>query len=312
MEAWLKNLRNFVPTDRGVRMLVTGATVLLFLIVLIDAFGSRSRAVLAMQTARDEPAEAAGPRASVPSVYSVPRDLASEAAAARAIETQIAETDPVEQPPVESAEPEVVPEEAEPQVAETEMTETEPAEAEAPAEEAEPQVADSEPAEEAPVEPAEPETTPEEAEPQIAEAEAAEDVAQESSAAEAAEEAESEQAAAPDAGADDAVALLASADLANGESVWRQCRACHVHDAEQNRGGPHLVNIIGREVGTVDGWRYSRALSEHGGVWTVDSLLAWLENPDSYIPGNQMAFRGLRNEQDRIDVLGFLNDSSAN
>ena len=70
------------------------------------------------------------------------------------------------------------------------------------------------------------------------------------------------------------------------------------------------MNIIGRDVGVAEGWRYSRALSEHGGVWTVESLLSWLENPDSYIPGYQMAFRGLRNEQDRIDVLGFLNASS--
>ncbi len=321
MEAWLKNLRNLVPTDRGVRMLVTGGTVLLFLIVLIDAFGSRSRAVMAMQNARAEPIEAEAPRASVPSVYRVPRDLASEAAAARAAETQLAEADPVEEPPVETAEAEEVAEEAEPQIAEADTAEpatTEPEEAEAategeaPAEETESQVAEAEAAEEAPVEPAAPETTVEEAEPEIAEAEAQEDVAEESTVEDAAEDTVTAEAAAPEAGADDAVALLASADLANGESVWRQCRACHVHDAEQNRGGPHLVGVIGREIGSVDGWRYSRALSEHGGVWTVDALLAWLDNPDSYIPGNQMAFRGLRNEQDRIDVLGFLNESSAN
>ncbi|MFU8899739.1 MAG: c-type cytochrome, partial [Roseinatronobacter sp.] len=72
------------------------------------------------------------------------------------------------------------------------------------------------------------------------------------------------------------------------------------------------LNVIGREVGVAEGWRYSRALAEHGGVWTVEALLAWLENPDTYIPGNQMAFRGLRNEQDRIDVLGFLNANRTN
>lgn len=313
MEAWLKNLQNFRPTDRGIRMLVAGGTVLLFLIILIDAFGSRNRAILAMQNARAEPAEAEAPRASVPSVYRVPRDLASEAAAARAAETQMVEAVAEEDAAIEIAEPEITPEEAEPQIAEAEIAEPELAtDSEAAAEEAGPEVAEAEAADVQPVELAESEAAEDDATTDASDAEPLEGVAEDSAAGSVADETALAEATAPEADADDGLALLASADLSNGENVWRQCRACHVHDAEQNRGGPHLVNIIGREIGSVDGWRYSRALSEHGGVWTVEALLAWLEDPDSYISGNQMAFRGLRNEQDRIDVLGFLNASSAN
>ena len=289
MEPWLEELRKKVPGDGAVRVLVIGGLILLFLIVLVDAFGARERAV----AARANPPVEETLTATVPSVYRVPRDLASEAAAAR---TQALAADTDEAPIV--AEAEATEDAAEAEVAEAEATEdaveAELAEAEATEDAVEAEVAEAEATEDAvEAEVAEAEATEDAAEAEVAVAEATEDAAQDVA-----------------AGDDDAPALLASADISNGESVWRQCRACHVHDAEQNRGGPHLVNIIGRDVGVAEGWRYSRALSEHGGVWTVESLLSWLENPDSYIPGNQMAFRGLRNEQDWIDVLGFLNASS--
>jgi cytochrome c2 len=303
MESWLEELRKRMPGDGTVRAVVIGGLVLLFLIVLVDAFGARERAV----AARANPPVEETQTATVPSVYRVPRDLASEAATARAqalasdtdeapIEAEIAE-DAIE---TDVAEAEATEDAVEAEMAEAEVTEdaveADVAEAEATEDAVEADVAEAEATEDAAeADVAEAEATQEAVEAEAVEAEATEDAAQDVAAGDA-----------------DALALLAGADIANGESVWRQCRACHVHDAEQNRGGPHLVNIIGREVGAAEGWRYSRSLSEHGGVWTVESLLAWLENPDSYIPGNQMAFRGLRNEQDRIDVLGFLNASSAN
>jgi len=292
MEDRLKKTRNMTLADRGLRLLVAGGTILLFLIVLVDAFGARSRAVAAMERARTQPPVEETRTATVPSVYSVPRDLASEAAMQR----QLAAAAPAEEALEELAAPEVaqatedapqdvateeaVEDAAAPEVAETEVAETE--------------VAETEATEGAPQDLAAEDAAEETTAPEVAEAEATEDAPQDVAAE------------------DDALALLASADIANGENVWRQCRACHVHDAEQNRGGPYLLNIIGREIGVAEGWRYSRALAEHDGVWTVEALLAWLENPDTYIPGNQMAFRGLRNEQDRIDVLGFLNASRTN
>ena len=303
MESWLEELRKRMPGDGAVRAVVIGGLVLLFLIVLVDAFGARERAV----AARANPPVEETQTATVPSVYRVPRDLASEAATARA-QALAADTD---EAPIEA---EIAEDAIETDVAEAEATEdaveAEMAEAEVTEDAVEADVAEAEATEDAvEADVAEAEATEDAAEADVAEAEATQEAVEaEAVEAEATEDAAQDVA----AGDADALALLAGADIANGESVWRQCRACHVHDAEQNRGGPHLVNIIGREVGAAEGWRYSRSLSEHGGVWTVESLLAWLENPDSYIPGNQMAFRGLRNEQDRIDVLGFLNASSAN
>lgn len=292
--------------DHTVRALLIGGTALLFLIVIIDAFGARDRATAAREAARLAPPAADGPRASVPAVYRVPRDLASEAVTAAQQSTEIAVADDVvsQNPDPKIADAQTAEDAAEPEIADAQGAE----------DVAEPEMADaSEPVQEPAVEDA--------AEPEMAETAATDDAEETAAdvATEDATEAEiadaeiAEEAPVADTATEgDALALLAGADIDNGQRVWRQCAACHVYDAEQNRGGPHLVNIIGRDVGVAEGWRYSRALSEHGGVWTVDALLAWLENPDTYIPGNQMAFRGVRDEQDRIDLLGFLSASHSN
>ncbi|MCC1481289.1 c-type cytochrome [Roseibaca sp. Y0-43] len=101
-------------------------------------------------------------------------------------------------------------------------------------------------------------------------------------------------------------ALLASADIDAGESAFRQCATCHQYATERNAGGPHLVGIVGRAVGSVENWRYSSALQDAGGIWTPERLNAWLTNPDDYLPGNRMAYPGVRTEQERINIIGFL------
>lgn len=181
-----------------------------------------------------------------------------------------------------------------------------PAEAsaeEAPAEEAATEEAPAEaaPAEEAPAvedEAAAPATEAETSE--TAEAPATEeDATQEMAAAETTE-------AAPEAEASGApiIAAYEQADADAGARVWRQCQACHVANAEQNRVGPHLVNLLGREIGSVEGFRYSGALPE--GEWTLEELDAWLENPREYAQGTSMSYRGLRDVQDRADVIAYI------
>ncbi|MDG4648437.1 c-type cytochrome [Roseibacterium sp. SDUM158017] len=129
-------------------------------------------------------------------------------------------------------------------------------------------------------------------------------------------ETEGEAAAAPEAeasGADGAgdwpaeqMAYL-DGDAAAGEQVWRQCAACHVADQEQNRVGPHLVGIVGRDVASIESFRYSNALQElQGQVWTPEELDAWIENPRGYARGTSMGYGGLRDEGQRRDLLAYL------
>jgi len=94
--------------------------------------------------------------------------------------------------------------------------------------------------------------------------------------------------------------------VANGQKVFRQCQACHVADKEQNRVGPHLVGIIGRPAGAVEGFRYSPAMAESGIVWTPETIAAYIADPRGYVSGNRMAFAGLRKPEDIADVIAYL------
>ena len=98
------------------------------------------------------------------------------------------------------------------------------------------------------------------------------------------------------------------ADAAAGTRVWGQCRACHVADDTRNGVGPYLQNVVGREKNAVDGFRYSGNLPD--GVWDIESLYAFLENPRGYAPGTTMAFNGLRSQADRVNVIAYLIDNS--
>jgi cytochrome c len=116
-------------------------------------------------------------------------------------------------------------------------------------------------------------------------------------------------AAAPAAAASVMIAGKA-ADPVNGEKVFRQCMSCHVVEPGQNRVGPSLHGVIGRTAGTVPGFKYSDANKNSGEVWSEEELVRYLENPRAVIPGTIMAFAGLRNEQDRLDVVAYIKSKS--
>ncbi|MGF1502844.1 MAG: c-type cytochrome [Paracoccaceae bacterium] len=99
-------------------------------------------------------------------------------------------------------------------------------------------------------------------------------------------------------------------DASKGQRVYRACQACHVVDKEQNRVGPHLVGLIGREVASVDGYRYSKAMTEwgEGKVWDEATFLEYIEDPRGIVKGTKMAYNGVKKEQDRADLLAFLKE----
>lgn len=99
-------------------------------------------------------------------------------------------------------------------------------------------------------------------------------------------------------------------DPARGEGLFGECRACHEIGAEAaNRVGPHLDNLFGRVAGTIEGFRYSRAMreaGENGLTWDADSIGDYLEKPRDFIPGNRMSYRGMAKPQDRADLIAWL------
>ncbi|MFN7056780.1 c-type cytochrome [Hyphomonas sp.] len=149
-------------------------------------------------------------------------------------------------------------------------------------------------------EPAAPETETVEAEVPTAETETAE--------TDTAEPAATETAAAPEptpASADGTIRGY-TGDATRGRRVFAQCMTCHAVQEGRNGTGPSLYNIVGRESGTVPGFRYSQANLNSDVIWTEENLFDYLENPSRYIPGTIMVFPGLRNPQDRADVIAYL------
>lgn len=108
----------------------------------------------------------------------------------------------------------------------------------------------------------------------------------------------------------DAAGTQLSGNLEGGERVFRQCASCHVIEAGVNRVGPSLHAIIGRAAGTVAGFKYSDANKNSGITWTEQELFSYLENPRAKVPGTTMAFVGLRNPQDRANVIAYLKEKS--
>lgn len=103
---------------------------------------------------------------------------------------------------------------------------------------------------------------------------------------------------------------FADGDAANGERLFRPCAACHqVGEGAVNRVGPHLNGLIGRRIGMLEEYDYSDTLVEAGAendLWTEAALSAFLESPRNYMPGTSMVFRGIRDEDDRIDLIAYI------
>ena len=102
--------------------------------------------------------------------------------------------------------------------------------------------------------------------------------------------------------------------VAAGESVFRQCKACHqIGAGAVNRTGPHLNGIMGRTIGSVDGFRYSNAFMDAAAVreiWTEDRLAEFLANPRMAMDGTRMSFRGIRDDADMVALLAYLSSVS--
>ena len=111
----------------------------------------------------------------------------------------------------------------------------------------------------------------------------------------------------------DISSLMALGDLTHGEKVFKKCAACHsIVKGGKNNIGPALYNVVGRKVGGVDDYKYSKALEGYEKNWTFEELNGYLIKPAKWIKGTKMAFAGLRKEKDRASVIKYLNQNSDN
>ncbi len=107
----------------------------------------------------------------------------------------------------------------------------------------------------------------------------------------------------------DFAALVAAADPAKGQKLFGKCKACHKLTDGANGVGPFLWGVVGRPIGAAAGFNYSDGMANHGGDWSLDNLLGFLEAPKTWSPGTKMSFKGLPKIEDRIDVIVYLNQA---
>jgi cytochrome c len=107
--------------------------------------------------------------------------------------------------------------------------------------------------------------------------------------------------------------LLATADVAKGEAVFKKCAACHtIAQGGPNGIGPNLWAAMGKPHGHVAGFSYSDALKSVPGNWDFEGMDKWLANPKKYAPGTKMTFAGLGNPEERANLIAYLNAQGSN
>jgi cytochrome c len=96
----------------------------------------------------------------------------------------------------------------------------------------------------------------------------------------------------------------ASGDPERGAQIYQRCLACH--SLEHNRSGPRHCGLFGRRAGTLPGYAYSQAMKKYGVIWNEESLNTYLENPLKIVPGTKMAYAGVKDPQERADLIAYL------
>ena len=97
-----------------------------------------------------------------------------------------------------------------------------------------------------------------------------------------------------------------AADPVNGKKVFKKCAACHSLQEGKNKIGPPLYNLLGRKAGSVEGYKYSKAMKNSDVVWDEKSLDKFLTKPRKFIKRTKMSFWGIKKKSLRDDLISFF------
>lgn len=103
-------------------------------------------------------------------------------------------------------------------------------------------------------------------------------------------------------------------DIDDGKKVFKKCQSCHtIEEGGKRKIGPNLFDIVDANVAANEEYtgKYSNALSEYGGIWTIDRLDVFLTKPKKEVKGTKMGFAGLKKEKDRKNLIAFLKSHSS-
>jgi cytochrome c len=102
---------------------------------------------------------------------------------------------------------------------------------------------------------------------------------------------------------------FAEGDAALGAKVFNKCKTCHENEKGVNRVGPSLKGIVGRKTASFEGFKYSEAMAKKGAegqIWDEATLASYLKDPKGFIPGNKMAFPGIKDDAELANLIAFL------
>jgi cytochrome c len=102
-----------------------------------------------------------------------------------------------------------------------------------------------------------------------------------------------------------------AADAEHGKVLFARCKICHAIEANvRSPVGPNLHGVIGRRAGSLEGFQYSAAMKESGLVWDDETLAKYLRDPRGSMPGNKMAFPGIKNDAEIADLIAYLHEAA--
>lgn len=101
--------------------------------------------------------------------------------------------------------------------------------------------------------------------------------------------------------------LMSLASIENGKKISQRCTQCHSFDkGDPHKLGPALWGIIGSSTASREGYSYSEGMKAKKEIWDHETLSAYLLNPKSAVPGTKMNFAGIKNAQERADLIAFI------
>lgn len=105
--------------------------------------------------------------------------------------------------------------------------------------------------------------------------------------------------------------FMKTADIDRGKKIAQKCVQCHIFTKDGgNRVGPNLWNVFGAKFAHMANFIYSKSFQELKGVWNIKSLNEFLYKPSQFVKGTKMSFAGLKNPQDRADVIKYIHSMS--
>ena len=106
---------------------------------------------------------------------------------------------------------------------------------------------------------------------------------------------------------------MATGNVEHGKKIFSACKSCHsIKKGGGNKIGPALWGVLGRQIGSINDYKYSKAFAEFGGEWNLENMNSFLIKPKDYIKGTKMSYAGLKKEKDRASVILYLNENTDN